>query len=860
MNHTASTDTFLPYMRDVGRCERSLQELGSTWRLIEASAKMNCAEEAQGILPIMRATQTGFGRLERELVGSLVGEKLGNVQTTIATQARFVIDIVVRNLFERTADVGFLATDRELCAFVAGQRDDATAARARLLAYRHKYTVYDEILLLDTHGNVLVQIDPDAPVEGSVDALIADTLARDDYLETFRVSDLRPGHASALLYTRRMHHPDTGVVVGLLCLSFDFQREMRDIFRAHRDAEGRSNLLLLDAGGTVIASADERWIAPGSRVPTNPDGEPRLFIHEGREYLVHTCPATAYQGYPGPAGWQGQVMLPVNLAFSAPPRQTLAALDAPTAAGLLTHARRFSPPLFEVMQATETIQRVVWNGQVISAGQHTGAPGGQQKLKAVLEQISETGTRSNAVFSRSIQDMYETVLDARLGHAQSLAALLVDLLDRNLYERANDCRWWALSPLLRVTLAQPAAGRPLAEVNTLLDYVNSLYTVYRTLYVYDSEGHILAASREALAGLEDDDALRRVPPAQLEQVLQLRDEQAYAVSPLAPNPFTGGEPTYEYHAAIRHPDDAQRIVGGIGIVFETARELDAMLRGCLSAGSEAQAYFIDRRGTVMAGTSAAHPVGSTLALGSGWCDVPRARHRSGVAELDGQYTVLGCAVSPGYREFKTSDGYEDDVLAVVVIPLGAVQAHDQAVRLRWEADAAEPAGASALAASRQTYATFWSGPHLLAVQATQVIEAVPARLLAARTTSDPRGRVGLLPPQHGSAVNHLVWVFDLTHLLGGAPCAPEEGEIVLIRHGMQTLGLLVDALHGVPEFADAQLMATPMGSGAGGRLVSRIIQPPKGRALIQLLDMPALFQRLMGAAAPTATTPVALTE
>ncbi len=137
------TDTYLPYMRDVIRCEQSLRELNQMWRMIESSAKMNCPQEAQSILPIMAATRDGFGRLEQELVDSLVGEKVANVLAAIGTKAQYVIDIVVRNLYERTADVGFLATDRELCTFVAGLRDDTDAIRARLLAYRRKYTVYN---------------------------------------------------------------------------------------------------------------------------------------------------------------------------------------------------------------------------------------------------------------------------------------------------------------------------------------------------------------------------------------------------------------------------------------------------------------------------------------------------------------------------------------------------------------------------------------------------------------------------------------------------------------------------------------------------------------------------------------------
>jgi hypothetical protein len=28
------------------------------------------------------------------------------------------------------------------------------------------------------------------------------------------------------------------------------------------------------------------------------------------------------------------------------------------------------------------------------------------------------------------------------------ASLAINIMDRNLYERANDCRWWALDPVI----------------------------------------------------------------------------------------------------------------------------------------------------------------------------------------------------------------------------------------------------------------------------------------------------------------------------------------------------------------------------------------------------------------------------
>lgn len=133
---TIQLDNFLPYMRDVIRCEQSLHELNLMWRMIESSAKMNCPTEAKSILPTMAATRAGFNRLEKELVLSLVQEKVATVLSEIGTKAQYVIDILVRNLYERTADVGFLATDNELCEFVAGISGNDELIRARLRAYR----------------------------------------------------------------------------------------------------------------------------------------------------------------------------------------------------------------------------------------------------------------------------------------------------------------------------------------------------------------------------------------------------------------------------------------------------------------------------------------------------------------------------------------------------------------------------------------------------------------------------------------------------------------------------------------------------------------------------------------------------
>lgn len=822
MSKTLDVGRLLPYMHDVGHCKRSLHELNLMWRMIEASAKMNCAAEAKAILPTIAATRQGFGELEGELVASLAHEKMSNTLAELNTKAHYVIEIVVRNLYERTADVGFLATDSEICEFVAGLSGSPGEIRRRLRAYSRKYTVYDEIMLLDTEGNVLVQIDEATPVEGSRDPLIAQTLETDGYVETFRASDLRPDKRAALIYSRRIHHPRTGAVVGVLCLCFSFEEEMARIFQTHRDRLQRANMLLLDGEGRVIASADPLWIPVGAQVPVNPDGTPEPLMYAGREYLVRTFASPGYQGYPGPRGWQGQVMIPLDVAFHGASTAVLAGLDQGWADGLLSHARSFCPPLFEIMNAANMIRRVVWNGQVMSAGRD----GDFLRLQAILEQISETGARSNALFLDSIRDLFETVLSSGLRNSEFVSHLLVDLVDRNLYERVADCRWWALSPALRRLTAElgsgPDAGRT-AQMERILAHINSLYTVYTTIVVYDAQGRILASSRGH--------AVETVDDAALAAVLALRSDQDYYVSPFEASPLYGGRPTYIYHAAIRDPGDDSRIAGGIGIVFDSAVELQAMLQGVLGDAEAGgmQAYFVDRGGAVLCSTDAQQPVGSVLEIDPAMLALDGGDSRSGFMAHDGQYAIAGATASHGYREFAGTG-----VVAVVIETLGALR--DGVPRIRQSA--ALPGGFS-LAAAGEEFATFFVDAGQFAIAATDVQEAQCASKIRPVTMGAGAACVGVIPLE---AADDLCWVYDLGVLLHGRPTpVTQRSQVIVARNEGKTVGLLVDDLDVVAKFDDAQITPVPLFHADQAALVKQVVNPGTGAGLIQIIDAAQVF-------------------
>jgi hypothetical protein len=176
--------------------------------------------------------------------------------------------------------------------------------------------------------------------------------------------------------------------------------------------------------------------------------------------------------------------------------------------------------------------------------------------------------------------------------------------------------------------------------------------VYTRLFVYDSQGRILvSSSRDGAASV----AGERIDEDTLAAVLALRSEQQYHVTPFRPDPLYDVRPTYVYHAAIRDPGtDA----GGIGIVFDAEAEFSAMLQGALGGTDNVSALFIDRGGRVVASTDRTRPAGSRIELDPQLLALDNGRHASRVVEHDGQYAVMACCASSGYR---------DDVHALVFI-------------------------------------------------------------------------------------------------------------------------------------------------------------------------------------------------
>src|SRR5690606_13069211 len=129
-------------------------------------------------------------------------------------------------------------------------------------------------------------------------------------------------------------------------------------------------------------------------------------------------------------------------------------------------------------------------------------------------------------------------LSSSLSDSEFVSHLMVDLLDRNLYERSDDCRWWALTPELQVALADPQrSADTVARIAEILGYINSLYTVYTRIFVYDEDGFIIASTD--FGGDGRDVVGWSVDERTLGHVRGLGSDQQYYVTPFEPTPLYG---------------------------------------------------------------------------------------------------------------------------------------------------------------------------------------------------------------------------------------------------------------------------------------------------------------------------------
>ena len=262
----------IKHIEDVDKYKDELGQLSTSWDMFALLGKLGDINIDIG------KTKENFLNLTSTLLNHLSEQEVKKVTQEMKFKAQVAIDILIRNLFERTADIGFLATDDDIRNFiqnyVSKYNEDSVILRnniqKRFKEYVDKYSVYFDIVLLDSHGKVLVRLNDDIKTEKTELSFVNKVLNSDeDYIETFGFHDFIPQYKKSLVYSSKvtktnMQNSDS---LGVLCLCFKFTDEMNGIFNNLIDTKNKECITILDEDGIVIASSDKDHINLGAKLP-----------------------------------------------------------------------------------------------------------------------------------------------------------------------------------------------------------------------------------------------------------------------------------------------------------------------------------------------------------------------------------------------------------------------------------------------------------------------------------------------------------------------------------------------------------------------------------------------------------------
>lgn len=220
----------------------------------------------------------------------------------------------------------------------------------------------------------------------------------------------------------------------------------------------------------------------------------------------------------------------------------------------------------------------------------------RQAADGLVGESRAKGAQLDAV----LRGLNEDVIASRLC---DLAFSAIDIVDRNLYERSCDVRWWATEPAIAECLKQrtPEALRFAAR---RLGQILDSYTVYADLVVADAQGRVVANGR----------------PAQFRSVgaevggtewfttaLAARGDSEFGFQSMHDSPLVNGQSALVYSCAVRDPEAPRAApLGVLGIVFKWQALGHAVLEQLPLSEADrrrTRACLTDARGRILADTA-----------------------------------------------------------------------------------------------------------------------------------------------------------------------------------------------------------------------------------------------------------------
>ncbi|WP_311767772.1 methyl-accepting chemotaxis protein [Burkholderia sp. Bp8963] len=225
-----------------------------------------------------------------------------------------------------------------------------------------------------------------------------------------------------------------------------------------------------------------------------------------------------------------------------------------------------------------------------------------------------------------------------------LALNMIDIIDRNLYERSCDVRWWATDSAVVdcVMHESPAAS---AHASARLSVILDSYTVYKDLWVVNADGIVVASGRDATCPVRG----RDVRDAHwFTAALKTRSGADYVASDIETLPWLSHAQVATYSTAIRAGGQAHgSVLGALVIFFDWAPQAAAVVGGVRLSDDEwarTRCMIVDASSRVIASSDGKGLLQEQFRLHTDGKPAGFYRMHNG--------TMVSFAATPGYETYK----------------------------------------------------------------------------------------------------------------------------------------------------------------------------------------------------------------
>jgi hypothetical protein len=465
----------------------------------------------------------------------------------------------------------------------------------------------------------------------------------------------------------RENSDENGKTIGAMGVFFDFQGEAGIILEEYMPRDERENIvdgcysMFTNRAGEVIASSDEtilkvgesahipkrnRQLGSGERVSS-------YMVFEGIDSAVFSAKTDGYLDYKG-LEWSSHVIIPKDYIFNTTVFSETLGISPEELMSSKIIPEINKQTYLKVQDDKESIQLISLNGIVFAS--KLGKRGAA--LGPIFNQITRTGDFVTSRMEDLLKEMALGELDLNLKALENFSKQAIDLIDRNLFERSADIRWWSTDQYFWKALMNPSEEY-FRKAGERLKVINGSYTMYRNLVLADSRGEIVACSRTEMRN-----ELKKINVSDqywFQQGMRTPRSSEYAVQDVAKSNLEKTKDRSLIYSGGVRSDGAREgeSIGVLGILFDWDTEAQKILCTCLPRdpnGAQIEgsaAFYTNKNGEIIETTHSENfPVGLKLQGPKPIMGIGAGESVSGILDFNGVQYIIGSSKAKGYREYE----------------------------------------------------------------------------------------------------------------------------------------------------------------------------------------------------------------